>query len=127
MILCPSPLPPVVAYSEADASRTIWYYQPLREKKALWTTPYVNDNNGVRMISYVMPVFVQGQFVAVVGVDIDFNMLWDLVGNMKVYDSGYGFLFKDWQTCYFHPAGREVAYEFKPRFDIVSHGNLLDQ
>lgn len=127
MILCPSPLPPVVAYSEADAGRTIWYYQPLREKKALWTTPYVNDNNGVRMISYVMPVFVQGQFVAVVGVDIDFNMLCDLVGNMKVYDSGYGFLFKDWQTFYFHPDGREVAYEFKPRFDIVSHGELLEQ
>lgn len=123
----PQPITPVVAYSEADASRTIWYYQPLREKKALWTTPYVNDNNGVRMISYVMPVYVQGQFVAVVGVDIDFNMLCDLVGNMKVYDSGYGFLFKDWQTFYFHPDGKEVADDFKPRFDIVSHGDLLDQ
>lgn len=123
----PRPITPVVAYSEADASRTIWYYQPLREKKALWTTPYVNDNNGVRMISYVMPVFVQGQFVAVIGVDIDFNMLCDLVGNMKVYDSGYGFLFKDWQTFYFHPDGKEVADDFKPRFDIVRHGDLLDQ
>lgn len=121
------PITPVVAYSEADASRTIWYYQPLREKKALWTTPYVNDNNGVRMISYVMPVYVQGQFVAVVGADIDFNMLCDLIGSMKVYDSGYGFLFKDWQTFYFHPDGREAAYEFKPRFDIVSHGELLEQ
>ena len=79
------------------------------------------------MISYVMPVYVQGQFVAVVGVDIDFNMLCDIVGSMKVYDSGYGFLFKDWQTFYFHPDGRAVAYDFKPRFDIVSHGNLLDQ
>lgn len=123
----PQPITPVVAYSEADASRTIWYYQPLREKKALWTTPYVNDNNGVRMISYVMPVFVQSQFVAVVGVDIDFDMLCGLVGSMKVYDSGYGFLFKDWQTFYFHPDGKEVTDDFKPRFDIVSHGDLLDQ
>ena len=121
------PITSVEAYGEADAGRTNWYYQPLREKRALWTTPYVNDNNGVRMISYVMPVYVQGQFVAVVGVDIDFNMLCDLIGSMKVYDSGYGFLFKDWQTFYFHPDGREVAYEFKPRFDIVSHGELLEQ
>lgn len=123
----PQPITPVEAYGEADANRTNWYYLPLREKKPLWTPPYVNDNNGVRMISYVMPVYVQGQFVAVVGVDIDFNMLCDIVGSMKVYDSGYSFLFKDWQTFYFHPDGREVAYDFKPRFDIVSHGNLLDQ
>ena len=118
------PITSVEAYGEADAGQTNWYYQPLREKRALWTTPYVNDNNGVRMISYVMPVYVQGQFVAV---DIDFNMLCDLIGSMKVYDSGYGFLFKDWQTFYFHPDGREAAYEFKPRFDIVSHGELLEQ
>ena len=121
------PITSVEAYGEADAGRTNWYYQLLREKRALLTTPYVNDNNGVRIISYVMPVYVQGQFVAVVGVDIDFNMLCDLIGSMKVYDSGYGFLFKDWQTFYFHPDGREVAYEFKPRFDIVSHGELLEQ
>lgn len=121
------PITSVEAYGENDANRTNWYYQPLREKKALWTPPDVNDNNGVRMISYVMPVYVQGQFVAVVGVDIDFNMLCDLIGSMKVYDSGYGFLFKDWQTFYFHPDGREAAYEFKPRFDIVSHGELLEQ
>ena len=102
----PQPINPVEAYGENDANRTNWYYLPLREKKALWTPPYVNNNNGVRMISYVMPVYVQGQFVAVVGVDIDFNMLCDIVGSMKVYDSGYGFLFKDWQTFYFHPDGR---------------------
>lgn len=123
----PQPITPVEAYGDADKNRTTWYYQPLYEKKSLWTAPYVNGNNGMRMISYVMPVFVKGQFVAVVGVDIDFNMLCDIVGNMKVYDSGYGFLFKDWQTFYFHPDGKDAAGDFKPRFDIVRYGNLLDQ
>ena len=123
----PQPITPVEADGKASAGLMNWYCQPLREKKALWTTPYVNRDNDLRLISYVMPVFVQGQFVAIVGVDIDFDMLCDLVGSMKVYDSGYGFLFKDWQTFYFHPDGKEVSDDFKPRFDIVSHGNLLDQ
>ena len=35
------------------------------------------------MITYVMPIFVKGQFVAVAGVDIDFNVLCDVVGAMK--------------------------------------------
>lgn len=123
----PQPITPVEADGKASADLMNWYCQPLREKKALWTTPYVNRDNDLRLISYVMPVFVQGQFVAIVGVDIDFDMLCDLVGSMKVYDSGYGFLFKDWQTFYFHPDGKEVSDDFKPRFDIVSHGDLLEQ
>lgn len=123
----PQPITPVEADGKASAGLMNWYCQPLREKKALWTTPYVNRDNDLRLISYVMPVFVQGQFVAIVGVDIDFDMLCDLVGSMKVYDSGYGFLFKDWQTFYFHPDGKEVSDDFKPRFDIVSHGDLLEQ
>ena len=87
--------------------------------------PYVNGNNGVYMITYVMSIFVKGQFVAVVGVDIDFNMLCDVVGAMKVYQDGYGFLFKDWQTGYFHPDAKGVELYFQPRFTVFGDGDLL--
>lgn len=75
------PITPVQTYDEADVNRTNWYYRPLRAKKSLWLAPYVNGNNHIRMISYVMPVFVKGQFVAVVMVDLN---------QLKEVNDGFG-------------------------------------
>ncbi len=119
------PITSVKAYGEKAVNRTKWYYWPLRTKQAQWLEPYVNGNNGVYMIAYVMSIFVKGQFVAVVGVDINFNMLCDVVGAMKVYQDGYGFLFKDWQTVYFHPDAKGVEPYFQPRFTVFGDGDLL--
>lgn len=118
---------PVKAYGEKAVNRTNWYYRPLRTKQAQWLEPYINGNNGVRMITYAMPIFVKGQFVAVAGVDIDFNVLCDVVGAMKVYQDGYGFLFKDGQTIYFHPDGKGIELDFKPDFMILQNGDLLQR
>lgn len=90
-------------------NQTNWYYRPLRTKQAQWLEPYINGNNGVRMITYVMPIFVKGQFVAVAGVDIDFNVLCDGVGAMKAYQDGYGFLFKDGQTVFSIPMAKALS------------------
>lgn len=79
------------------------------------------------MITYVMPIFVKGQFVAVAGVDIDFNVLCNVVGAMKAYQDGYGFLFKDGQTVYFHPDGKGIEPDFKPDFMILQNGDLLQR
>lgn len=79
------------------------------------------------MITYVMPIFVKGQFVAVAGVDIDFNVLCDVVGAMKAYQDGYGFLFKDGQTVYFHPDGKGIEPDFNPDFMILQNGDLLQR
>lgn len=121
------PITPVKAYGEKAVNQTNWYYRPLRTKQAQWLEPYINGNNGVRMITYVMPIFVKGQFVAVAGVDIDFNVLCDVVGAMKAYQDGYGFLFKDGQTVYFHPDGKDVDPDFKPDFMILQNGDLLQR
>lgn len=121
------PITPVKAYGEKAVNRTNWYYRPLRTKQAQWLEPYINGNNGVRMITYAMPIFVKGQFVAVAGVDIDFNVLCDVVGAMKVYQDGYGFLFKDGQTIYFHPDGKGIEPDFKPDFMILQNGDLLQR
>lgn len=121
------PITPVKAYGEKAVNRTNWYYRPLRTKQAQWLEPYINGNNGVRMITYAMPIFVKGQFVAVAGVDIDFNVLCDVVGAMKVYQDGYGFLFKDGQTIYFHPDGKGIEPDFKPDFMILQNDDLLQR
>lgn len=45
------------------------------------------------MISYVVPLFAEdGTSIGIVGMDIDFSQITDLVDETKVYQSGYAFL-----------------------------------
>ena len=54
--------------------------------------PYYNQNIGVEMVSYVIPIYRDNETVGVVGMDIDFSIIEDVVNGTRVYDSGYAFL-----------------------------------
>lgn len=53
----------------------------------------MNENINIYMISYVVPLFAEdGTSIGIVGMDIDFSQITDLVDETKVYQSGYAFL-----------------------------------
>lgn len=79
-------------YSPEDAEHVGWYYIPVKNGKATWMAPYMNENINVKMISYVIPLYRDNQTIGVVGMDIDFAILEDLLSSMRVYQSGYAFL-----------------------------------
>lgn len=79
-------------YEENDAAHVGWYYIPVHNGRATWLDPYVNENLGIKMISYVIPLIVDGTSVGIVGMDIDFGVLEDIVNNVSVYESGYAFI-----------------------------------
>ena len=69
------------------------YYLPVQAKKAIWMSPYMNENINIYMISYVVPLFAEdGTSIGIVGMDIDFSQITDLVDETTVYQSGYAFL-----------------------------------
>lgn len=79
----------ILAYNSSDIEHVGWFYVPKESGKPLWMTPYYNQNLDVFMISYIIPVYLKsGEFVGVVGVDIDFNTIMDLAGNVQLYDTG---------------------------------------
>lgn len=79
-------------YSPDDVEHVGWYYIPVKEGKATWMSPYMNQNINVRMISYVIPLYRDNETIGVVGMDIDFDVVTDLVSGIRLYDSGYAFL-----------------------------------
>ena len=79
-------------YSPSDTEHVGWYYIPVKNGKASWLAPYTNENINVQMISYVIPIYKDNQTVGVVGMDIDFTIIKDLVDDVRIYDSGYAFL-----------------------------------
>ena len=62
-------------YDKTDIAHVGWYYTPVNNGKATWMSPYLNENVGIYMISYVVPLFVDGTNVGIIGMDIDFTML----------------------------------------------------
>lgn len=95
-------------YDEDDVAHVGWYYTPVKNGGAMWMEPYLNDNINVYMISYVVPLYSEsGESIGIVGMDIDFSQITEMVDQTSIYESGYAFLtnadgvimhHKEWET-----------------------------
>ncbi len=90
-------------YDPADGDHVGWYYLPQRAGHAVWLEPYYNQNLGVYMISYVCPLYRDGVFWGVAGMDIDFDVIIEHVRSIQSYETGYAFLASDSGEVYYHP------------------------
>ncbi len=90
-------------YAENDKEHVFWYYEPVNAGKAVWLDPYPNENIGVEMISYVAPVFLNGQTVGVVGMDIDIADWRKKLEGISLYDSGFAVLLDSQGDVVYHP------------------------
>lgn len=79
-------------YAPDDLAHVGWYYVPVSAGEPIWMDPYLNENIDVYMISYVVPLYINGESVGIVGMDIDFSIVEDMVNSIEVYDSGYAYL-----------------------------------
>lgn len=79
-------------YEKDDAAHVGWYYIPVENKAPIWMNPYLNENVNIYMISYVVPLYVDGTSVGIIGMDIDFSQITDLADALSIFDSGYSFI-----------------------------------
>ncbi|MCM1046077.1 MAG: methyl-accepting chemotaxis protein [Candidatus Gastranaerophilales bacterium] len=80
-------------YEPTDLAHVGWYYIPVENKAPLWMSPYLNENVNVYMISYVVPLYAEdGTSIGIIGMDIDFNQVTNMVDAVSIYDTGYAFL-----------------------------------
>lgn len=89
-------------FSPEDTEHVGWYYIPVKNGKATWMAPYLNKNINARMVSFVIPLYMSNQTVGVVGMDIDFSVITDVVKGMQLYRSGYAFLTDAASTVMYH-------------------------
>lgn len=62
--------------------------------------PYHNLNNGVLMISYVVPLYYENRFIGIVGMDFDYTVLADRVHAIKIYEHGFAHLESDGEVMH---------------------------
>lgn len=89
-------------YDPSDVEHVGWYYIPVQNGKETWMEPYLNSNIGVYMISYVIPIEVDGESIGIIGMDIDFSEFTNMIDPLSIFDSGYGFLANDSGKVMYH-------------------------
>ncbi|MBQ9522146.1 MAG: diguanylate cyclase [Oscillospiraceae bacterium] len=98
----------ITLYDTGDTSALVWFTVPKATGKAIWLPPYVTDNLNVRVISYNVPIYWNGVFVGVVGIEIDYSTMSEQVDNIRLYENGYAFI---------NDADGNIIYH--PRIDVV--------
>ena len=61
----------ITLYNTEDTSKLVWFTVPKAKGEPIWLPPYITDNLDKRVISYNVPIYYQGQFIGVVGIEID--------------------------------------------------------
>lgn len=96
-------------YDTEDTSQLVWFTVPKNTGSAIWLPPYITDNLDVRVISYNVPIHYRGQFVGVIGIEIDYSTVAKQVDSIELFNNGYAFLT--------NPDGGLI---FHPRIDVAS-------
>lgn len=89
-------------YDPDDAAHVGWYYIPVKAGEPVWMDPYLNENINVYMISYVVPIFIDGESVGIVGMDIDFTEIENQVSEAAAYDTGFAYLVNQDNVIMYH-------------------------
>ncbi len=91
-----------------------WFYKP-KEENSYWSAPYYWEAFDAVIVSFTRALSYQNQFIGVVGVDTSFQYIKELVGTLKLLDTGYFYLLDNEGNVLLHPTmeGENMA-DFLP-------------
>lgn len=86
------PYPETSTYEDHEDPDMAWYFAPWTSGQPCWSKPYVDLEAGVSYITYSLPVIKDGETIGVLGVDLSFDILSNIVSDMQIYREGFAFL-----------------------------------
>lgn len=104
----------ITLYDTTDTSSLVWFTVPKFKGDAVWLPPYVTDNLDKRVISYNVPIYYEGLFIGVLGIEIDYSTMADVVNDISFHNSGYAFLQDADGTLIYHPVMDVPAMDTPP-------------
>jgi len=101
---------PLVHYDSSD------YYQlPKATGRDVLTEPYFYE--GIFMVSYDSPIFKDGEFAGIAGVDVPLEYVDEVASSIQTFDTGYAFMVSNTGIFLSHPTqkdwiGKKSLYDF---------------
>lgn len=111
-------------YDTNDTSVLGWFTVPKSIKKGIWLAPYHTENLGARVISYNVPIYWQGQFAGVVGMEIDYETLAAEVDKIKLFENGYAFILDGESNMVYHPQ-MDSTFQYGEKVAIDSPDQII--
>ena len=71
----------ITQYDTSDTSKLVWFTVPKENGKPVWLPPYITDNLGARVLSFNIPIYHEGTFVGVFGIDLEAALAADSAGD----------------------------------------------
>ena len=103
-------------YVNDETGRTEWYDIPVSKGEPTWLEPYNNENISFTMISYVVPIIIDGETYGIIGMDIDYEHLCDMARRTEVYDTGY--------VCLLNRKGQVI---YHPDYELYSNYTMVEE
>ena len=69
-----------------------WYYNPIKNKDAIWSDPHSDKSSASMRIAYTKPVYKDNVLIGVVAVDLFFDDYKNMINEVSVYKNGHAFL-----------------------------------
>ena len=85
-----------------------WYKTAVKENRAVFLEPRITSTNDL-VITFVVPVNLNGKFVGVAGIDVDVKGLSEKIIAMGKTDYGYVLLMKGDGTILLHPDSANIG------------------
>ena len=113
----------ITRYDTEDTSQLVWFTVPKATGKSVWLPPYITDNLDARVISYNTPVYLNGRFVGVIGIELDYTLMAEEVNNITLYENGYAFVNDEAGTLVYHPRMDVMTMETLPETPEAFRGS----
>lgn len=116
-----------LASSAYDYMKWEWYTLPIKLGRPVWSEPFF-DQGGVNiyLVTYSQPVYKQIDFkrvlCAIATCDIALDWLVDMIGKIKIYDTGYAFILSSNGKFIAHPNKEYYEKDFS-YYDLADKYN----
>lgn len=113
---------------EAEDKRNVgWYYIAVNSGRAVWMEPYYFPGHEELLISYVLPMYVDGELLGILGFDMNFQYLVERINSIDVYERGHAVLIAgDEVTCYNAPQEAETHNPHTKAVSKLKNGMYLE-
>ncbi len=80
-----------------------WYQQGKAANGLFFTEPFIEETTGALVISITYPVYVDGSFKGIMGIDVDLDSIASIVSSVRIVEGSYAILLSRDGTFLYHP------------------------
>ncbi|MCT4631671.1 MAG: methyl-accepting chemotaxis protein [Firmicutes bacterium] len=102
-------------FYDGDEDKKPWFYGAINERAGIWSNPF-SSNIGLddSYFTFSMPVYVDDEFIGIIGSDFVVRLLQDELKDLKIYKDGYFSIVSDKGQFVVHP-----EYQYKDTLSTV--------